>query len=117
MRIPDKQYSLVVRLSCFIGMVFGAIHFLSWHSSFPTHTELLLWRISSIVLVAQPALFSLGSFEGSVFSFVKFFSWFVGPIPYILARFCLLVLAFLTLNHLPPRALDSIAWTFYIPHL
>ncbi|TFK59365.1 hypothetical protein BDN72DRAFT_865209, partial [Pluteus cervinus] len=54
-----KKNNLVWRLSCIIGMIFGAIHFLSWHSTFPTRTELLLWRISSIVLVAQPMLLLL----------------------------------------------------------
>ncbi|TFK61790.1 hypothetical protein BDN72DRAFT_849371, partial [Pluteus cervinus] len=129
-----EKYNLVERLSCFIGVIFGAIHFLSWHSTFPTRTELLLWRISSIVLVAQPALLLLsrlfneiynrtpdGSWRESIaqvlFKFTGILSILVGPIPYILARFCVLILAFLTLNHLPPRALDSITWTFYIPHL
>ncbi|TFK59368.1 hypothetical protein BDN72DRAFT_780845 [Pluteus cervinus] len=116
MTIPLEKMDLVPRLSCFIGIIFGAIHFLSWHSSFPTRTELRLWRISSIILVAQPALVLLTNLfdEMDVFRIVSFF---VGTIPYILARFCILALAFLTLNHLPPRALDSIAWTFYIPHL
>ncbi|TFK61797.1 hypothetical protein BDN72DRAFT_777865 [Pluteus cervinus] len=112
----DEKVDLVGRLSCFIGMIFGAIHFLSWHSTFPTRTELLLWRISSIVLVSQPALLPLSPLFNQ-FYFFQILSFFVGPIPYILARFCILVLAFLTLNHLPPRALDSITWTFYIPHL
>ncbi|TFK60378.1 hypothetical protein BDN72DRAFT_965711 [Pluteus cervinus] len=123
-----SDVSLMRSLSCVIGMVFGAAHFLSWHSTFPTHTELLLWRISSIVLVVQPVLLLLLNIFGDVlyrldplgeFSFIFFttLSLGVGPIAYILARFCLLVLAFLTLNHLPPRALDSITWTSYIPHL
>ncbi|TFK60376.1 hypothetical protein BDN72DRAFT_850554, partial [Pluteus cervinus] len=119
MTTPEEKTNLVWRLSCFIGMIFGAIHFLAWDSSFPTRTELLLWRISSIVLVAQPALVLLALSFGGLFFVIFFwpFSFVVGPIAYILARFCVLVLAFLTLHHLPPRALDSITWTFYIPHL
>ncbi|TFK59748.1 hypothetical protein BDN72DRAFT_580594 [Pluteus cervinus] len=127
--METDDMSMMRSLSCVIGMVFGATHFLSWHSTFPTHTELLLWRISSIVLVVQPVLlFLFNLFEEVKYElwrpirnfFEEFFvilSIFVGPIAYILARFCLLVLAFLTLNHLPPRALDSITWTSYIPHL
>ncbi|TFK60387.1 hypothetical protein BDN72DRAFT_828939 [Pluteus cervinus] len=134
LEIPYEKRNLVIRLSCVIGMVFGAIHFLSWHSSFPTHTELLLWRISSILLVGQPALLLVADFFNEIYDrapsgsrrefismllkkFFEILSYFVGLIPYIVARFCILVLAVLTLNHLPPRALDSITWTFYIPHL
>ncbi|TFK61974.1 hypothetical protein BDN72DRAFT_777661 [Pluteus cervinus] len=134
MKVSKETWRLVLWLSCFIAMIFGAIHFLSWHSPFPTRTELLLWRISSIILVAQPALILLfnlfaqiyerapsGSRKASIAGFCRTFfqilSVFVGPIPYIIARYCLFILVLLTLNHLPPRALDSIAWTFYIPHL
>ncbi|TFK67050.1 hypothetical protein BDN72DRAFT_116402 [Pluteus cervinus] len=117
MDIPDEKRILVVRLSCFVGMVFGAIHVLSWDSSFPTRAELVLWRTSSIVLVAQPGFLLLSTMGRTFEEFFLILSIFVGPIPYILARFCLLTLAFLTLNRLPPRALDSIPWTFYIPHL
>ncbi|TFK60388.1 hypothetical protein BDN72DRAFT_965704 [Pluteus cervinus] len=134
MDVPDDKFSLVQRLSCLVGVIFGGIHFLSWHSPFPTHSQLLLWRISSIILVAQPVSLFLGfifstiadrtpsrSWRRSIAEFFQSFfallSIFVGPIPYVLARFCLLVLAFLTLNDLPPHALDAIAWTSYIPHL
>ncbi|TFK62612.1 hypothetical protein BDN72DRAFT_964440 [Pluteus cervinus] len=132
-KIPDK-WNLVLSWSCFIGMIFGAIHFLSWHSAFPTRTELVLWRTSSIVLIAQPALLLLtglshqidkrapdGSYRELIARIFNLFfiilSWVIGPIPYILARFCLLILALFALNHLPPRALDNITWTSYIPHL
>ena len=41
----------------------------------------------------------------------------LGLVTYIFARFCVLVLAFLTLYNLPAGALDTISWTAYIPHL
>ncbi|TFK60564.1 hypothetical protein BDN72DRAFT_828836 [Pluteus cervinus] len=59
MEISEGKRRVVWFSSCFIGMIFGAIHFLSWHSAFPTHTQLLLWRISSIVLVAEPFCLAL----------------------------------------------------------
>ncbi|TFK67052.1 hypothetical protein BDN72DRAFT_799429 [Pluteus cervinus] len=127
--METDDMSVMRSLSCVIGMIFGATHFLSWHSTFPTYTELLLWRISSIVFVVQPVLlFLFNLFEEVKYelwrpirnflqAFFAILSIYVGLIAYILARFCVLVLAFLTLNHLPPRALDSITWTSYIPHL
>ncbi|TFK59519.1 hypothetical protein BDN72DRAFT_597042 [Pluteus cervinus] len=120
--------------SCLIGIIFGAIHFLSWHSAFPTHTQLLLWRISSIALVAEPFCLALEnvlggiaggepSFEtlkeglvSSLFFFFLITAAILGPMVYIIARMCLLVLAFLTLRS-PPTAFQTISWTAYIPHL
>ncbi|TFK63980.1 hypothetical protein BDN72DRAFT_926618 [Pluteus cervinus] len=112
MEVSGGKGLVVWFLSCFIGVIFGAVHFLSWHSAFPTHTQLLLWRISSIVLVAEP--------EAVVSTLYIFFipiSILLGPTVYILARMALLVLAFLTLRNPPSTALQTISWTTYIPHL
>ncbi|TFK69562.1 hypothetical protein BDN72DRAFT_607514 [Pluteus cervinus] len=124
---PDQIW--VQGLSSFVGMVFGAIHFLSWHSTFPTHVELLLWRTSSVILVVPPffllltvlllristrRLRSLADFFSTVSQYISLLG---GPFPYILARFCVLVLAFLTLHDLPADALTNISWTSYIPHI
>ncbi|TFK67046.1 hypothetical protein BDN72DRAFT_843544 [Pluteus cervinus] len=134
MKISDEKSNLVLRLSCFIGMIFGVIHFLSWHSTFPTPNDLFGWRVWSIVLVGQPVVILVGNLfaeiskrrqdDGSWRELITdllhaffVFLWWCGLTSYIAARFCILGLAFLTLNHLPPRALDSITWTFYIPHL
>ena len=37
-----------------VGVCFGAIHCIAWHFSFPTHAELLIWRISSVAITAVP---------------------------------------------------------------
>ncbi|TFK65762.1 hypothetical protein BDN72DRAFT_845142 [Pluteus cervinus] len=125
---------LVQALSSFIGTIFGAIHFLSWHSTFPTHVELLLWRTSSITLVVPPfflllrAIFTriyvttpAGSRRDRIanilYPFFEKIAFYLGPIPYILARICVLVLAFLTLHDLPHDAFTNVSWTSYIPHL
>ncbi|TFK61778.1 hypothetical protein BDN72DRAFT_429221 [Pluteus cervinus] len=46
-------------MSCLIGMIFAAIHFIAWNSHFPTHVELLLWRSSSLVVLVIPFLVGL----------------------------------------------------------
>ncbi|TFK63990.1 hypothetical protein BDN72DRAFT_963543 [Pluteus cervinus] len=66
MEISDGKGLVVSLSSCFIGMIFGAIHFISWHSAFPTHTQLLLWRISSIVLVVEPFCLALENVLGAI---------------------------------------------------
>ncbi|TFK63212.1 hypothetical protein BDN72DRAFT_826831 [Pluteus cervinus] len=117
--ISSRDETWVQGLSSFIGIVFGAIHFLSWHSTFPTHVELLLWRTSSVVLVVPPFFLLLRaiSFPSILYSFFRTIAFYLGPVPYILARFCILILAFLTLHDLPHDALTNISWTSYIPHL
>ena len=37
-----------------VGVCFGAIHCIAWIFSLPTHTELLIWRISSVAITAVP---------------------------------------------------------------
>ncbi|TFK57874.1 hypothetical protein BDN72DRAFT_966465 [Pluteus cervinus] len=135
MEFLNEKRGVVWLSSCFIGMIFGAIHFLSWHSAFPTNPQLLLWRISSIVLVVEPFCLALeGIFDDIIDAGLSFETWkegvastlflflfpvslLIGPLVYIFARMALLVLAFLTLRDPPPTAFQTISWTTYIPHL
>ncbi|TFK59898.1 hypothetical protein BDN72DRAFT_850992 [Pluteus cervinus] len=129
---PDENRDLVLYLASIIGMIFGAVHLLSWNSHFHTHTEAMLWRISSVILVVEPFLVAFlwvmlnianpePKWVKTVFNFVGFscavFSSGIGPVFYVGARSCLLALAFLTLRNLPPEAFHNITWTTYIPHL
>ncbi|KAL8734024.1 MAG: hypothetical protein Q9166_001785 [cf. Caloplaca sp. 2 TL-2023] len=38
------------------GLLYGALHLTLWNYRFPTYAELLLWRMSSVTLLAVPAL-------------------------------------------------------------
>ncbi|TFK59600.1 hypothetical protein BDN72DRAFT_965994 [Pluteus cervinus] len=134
-KMPPNYY-LALELSCFaVMMLFGAIHFLSWHLTFTTHTRLLLWRISLIILMGQPALLLITSLVDQVYmrtrssvgtrwptstEFLLSFFFVLccfGTLAYIVARSCILILAFLALSDLPSSALDDFSWASYIPHL
>ena len=106
-----------------VGVCFGAIHCISWGFSFPTHVELLIWRVSCVAITAVPIYISLGFLLGSwlsemgfgetVFYFIPIF----GGIHYILARAVTLVLAFTSLRDLPLGAYETVHWTTFIPHV
>ena len=110
-----------------VGVCFGAIHCIAWVFPFPTHTDLLMWRISSVAITAVPIYipltFFLGVLLGGMMSLEKsantvFYSApLIGGIPYIIARVVTLVLAFKSLRDLPPGAYETVHWTTFIPHV
>ena len=98
-----------------VGVCFGAIHCISWGFSFPTHAELLMWRVSCVAITAVPIYISLGflladrlgdKYSGKLdylFLIIGFyFCPISGCILYIIARAVTLVLAFTSLRDLPP---------------
>ena len=109
-----------------VGVCFGAIHCISWGFSFPTHTELLMWRILCVAITAVPIYITLGYFLANQlnkmnldkFSMpVALISILPAGILYILARAITLVLAFTSLRGLPPGAYETVHWTTFIPHV
>ena len=108
-----------------VGVCFGAIHCISWGFSFPTDTELLMWRVSCVAITAVPIYISLGFLladrlgdKFDLFVIIGFyFCPLSGGILYILARAITLVLAFTSLRDLPPGAYETVHWTTFIPHV
>ena len=106
-----------------VGVCFGAIHCIAWHFSFPTPTELLMWRISSVAITAVPIYIPLMFFLGILLRIMEFgdavlyFGPISGGILYIIARAITLVLAFTSLRDLPPGAYQTVHWTTFIPHV
>ena len=109
-----------------VGVCFGAIHCIAWHFSFPTHMELLMWRISNVAITALPIYILLITFLGFLLvnmdfnisrATVLYFGTLSGGILYIIARVVTLVLAFTSLRDLPPGAYETVHWTTIIPHV
>ena len=108
-----------------VGVCFGAIHCISWGFSFPTHTELLMWRVLCVAITAVPIYISLGlilaawpggKFDHLFLTIGIYFCPISGGILYTLARAITLVLAFTSLRDLPPGAYETVHWTTFIPH-
>ena len=108
-----------------VGVCFGAIHCIAWHFSFPTHTELLIWRLSCVAITAVPFYISfmgllafwLVNVDFTIAAFIVGITFLPTCILYILARVFTLVLAFTSLRDLPPGAFDTVHWTTFIPHV
>ena len=103
-----------------VGVCFGAIHCISWDYSFPTHTELLMWRVSCVAITAVPIYIPLGIFLGNRDWFTSWVTAFFsssGVMVFIVARAITLILAFTSLRDLPPGAYQTVHWTTFIPHV
>ncbi|KAH6717682.1 hypothetical protein BKA61DRAFT_716038 [Leptodontidium sp. MPI-SDFR-AT-0119] len=99
------------------GTLFGSLHCLAWNFHFPTHSELILWRISSILTTVLPLLSVYFNLQWSHYNawaenketlmarrihgivLLAFFG-----LPYILARMFLVFEIFWTLFFLPQEA-------------
>ena len=108
-----------------VGICFGAIHCIAWGFPFPMHTELLIWRISSVAITAvpvyMPLMYGLGFWlehtDFSTVANIAILSLIPAGLLYIIARVFTLVLALTSLRDLPPGAFDTVHWTTFIPHI
>ena len=106
------------------GMVFGGIHCIAWNSTFPTHTEKIVWRVASLATVAMPGLALTVMKYCSVtadakpipHASIKASSSLIIAFLYVSCRLILMVLTILSLRSLPDGVYDEVCWTIPIPH-
>ncbi|MCJ1385144.1 hypothetical protein MMC17_008263 [Xylographa soralifera] len=111
----------------FGGVIFGAIHLIAWNFHFPTAVEQLLWRISSLSLIAVPLLAPAGYYmTESLAARSKTADLLANKVLrpafrvlaplYLLARLFLLVEVFRSLAYAPASTWAQVAWPVMIPH-
>ncbi|KAH9962600.1 hypothetical protein BC827DRAFT_200716 [Russula dissimulans] len=125
---PDKwgnRRTLVVGLALVaaIASTFGGIHCLGWLLTFPSSTQGALWLFASISIVVLPISLSLSlvprlkerNYPNTLYvmNFILFSQLYI----YMLCRLVLLVLPFLALRSLPPKAHLVVYWVSFIPHV
>lgn len=123
-RLSRRSRGLAAAFAIFLAMGFGAIHCAAWNSSFPTTAESVLWRISSVTVMAVPFLFFLDAaflIKVDVPDWYHVLTWWtvlpLGVSSYVIARGLLMALPFASLRLLPAEAYADIEWTSYIPHI
>jgi hypothetical protein len=111
--------------SVLIATIFGSIHCIGWSFHFPSHTEQLLWRISSIATTSIPAigtcvsvvlafvLIKCGAYRNDVANFFIVFPMIL----YVLGRIMLLILCVAALRSPSPSSLQTVQWINFLPHV
>ncbi|RYP68415.1 hypothetical protein DL771_006679 [Monosporascus sp. 5C6A] len=123
-----------------ISVIHAGIHLTGWNFPFSTYTEVLIWRISSLILLVVVAISGifpiLSSRKWFDFSFNPLWIWVVDArnptwarrhlfkivvdfayVLYILARILIFLGMFVAFRSLPGDAYDEISWVAILPHL
>jgi hypothetical protein len=112
-------------VSCGAAAIFGAIHCAAWGLTFSSSRDQLLWEISSLIVAGTPILciifYTLWKYTtvldfGFGYAVMGLFI-LLGAVSYPVARLTLIILSFMTLQNLPYRALETVEWTTFIPHI
>ncbi|KAL6835806.1 hypothetical protein J3E69DRAFT_373113 [Trichoderma sp. SZMC 28015] len=95
---------------------FGGIHLFAWNLKFPTPVEGLLWKISAIITIACPALYSPNDVTKEtaikIKAVVALTSFF-----YVFARLFLITEIIRSLYYLPREAFIATSWTADLPQM
>jgi hypothetical protein len=113
---PDATWVTSGMVALCLG--FGAIHVGGWNFHFPSITEQLLWRVSSVACVVLPLAFFLE------FSYDEIFSKTADEILrdatavlYILFRIYMFVEIFVSLRAVPASVYQTPQWSQYFPSI
>ncbi|OTA57157.1 hypothetical protein K449DRAFT_386465 [Hypoxylon sp. EC38] len=104
------------------SFLFSGLHFLAWNFDFPTKVEQDLWRLSCIIMAAEPPLSTLLYILGSRrqwfrLDFLLNGVWLISMILYVAARFYLIVEVFVCLRVMPAGCYQTVDWIGSIPHI
>ena len=117
---PNADDLVVLRLTSIVALLFGGIHCAGWNFPFPSHAELIIWRVSSLIILTVPCIGVLADVIYDVnetIARVILRVFFFGTPIYGFARLTLFVEAFIALRHLPPGAYAVVEWTALLLHI
>ena len=104
-----------------VALLFGGIHCAGWNFPFPSHAELIIWRVSSLIIVVVPCAlvppYVAAALGMDTIGIITVLVLFFGVVIYVLARLTLFVEAFIALRHLPPGAYAVVEWSALLLHM
>ncbi|KAL8660892.1 MAG: hypothetical protein Q9202_006124 [Teloschistes flavicans] len=106
-RLDD--YGLRIFALLFITSAYGGLHAAAWKDYFPSVTERIMWRVSSLIIAASVPIFMCGAGVPILGSLLF--------ILYVASRFFLVVEALISLRQLPVAMYETPRFVQYIPHL
>lgn len=123
--VGGKETFPAVVIALLVAMVFGAVHCIAWHDTFPSPLEQQLWRASAIVIITMPAAlvvcFGVGDLFYEALNLNPEITIGVLYVPialiYIAARLALIIISINSLKVLPIAAYRTVQWTTFIPHV
>lgn len=95
--------------------MFGAVHIAAWNFHFPSLTERLLWRISSIGVIVLLSLIDSLVFENRLSDLLYKLVVVVVGIPYSLLRLYMFIEMFISLRPSPASVYQTPQWSQYFP--
>ncbi|KIM28243.1 hypothetical protein M408DRAFT_70043 [Serendipita vermifera MAFF 305830] len=122
-RIPDRDLGPVGIGPSILGAAFGAIHCIAWSSEFPSRSELVLWHISCVAMIAVPFIVAIFCSSWAYRNRLKYVLYILATLLllsawlYVAGRIATLVIAFTSLRYLPPATFRTVDWTTFIPHI
>ena len=123
---PVRDLKNIVTLVGVVAALFGGVHLVpSFFLHYLSHAELWLWRISAAFITFQPVytllfFYARDKMDSALHYWIEFILDIMLAVSlplYIVARLALIILALLSLRHLPDNAHRAIDWISSIPHL
>ena len=132
---PDSNGRMLIALTSIVAVLFGGIHCAGWNFPFPSHAELIIWRVSSLIILVVPFTIALLGVEvdtivtdldegdesfnllKEIIGLITLLVILFGGVIYVLARLTLFVEAFIALRHLPTGAYAVVEWTALLLHM
>ncbi|KAF8331766.1 uncharacterized protein EI90DRAFT_3057259 [Cantharellus anzutake] len=116
-QVSEPKDMEVMSMFIVTGMIFGGIHCLAWSFPFPTHTEMILWRVSAIYITVAPVFITLaGWLSDHVDDDLGMMIMVLLLLVYAVARVILLVLTLSSLRSPPPSLYQTPSWSSFLPH-
>ena len=128
LKTESDKFSRMVVFALF-GVIFNGLDLLVWKLIYPTSIERTLWRATSLAITIIPFAVAPidyllenvdSNLDGNFRKWVRYgldFTLTILLFIYVPARLFLIAQAFALLRDQPTKALLSVDWTKYLPHL